>query len=244
MPTPVPVTSPKVIVRPMVQIRFCDNFQPWKQANSRINFTQVTSSRYYGKNKASYHDKYTKRSFRWCKYCRLALYHSRSPQYRTKAGGTKPQLWSNYETLKDLPYLTLTGESWGVFSGLFGENRSRNMVRAMVHYVTISHKPFGLKQASEVYASVVTESPPACLHKLRPRGHQSGNWRKPQMKDVSNLINICPTNPIQVLNLHGIFSRLCLCPANNIFDINIKKNRCCYLGPKAKTGIILEIRQT
>ena len=147
MPTPVPVTSPEVIVRPTVQSQFRDNFRPWKQANSRIIFTQVTSCRYYGKNKASYH-KYTKRSFRWCKYCRLALYHSRSPQYRTKAGETKPQLWSNHEPLKDLPYLTLTGEPRGVFSGLFGENRSRNMERAMVHCVTISHKPFGLKHKS------------------------------------------------------------------------------------------------
>ena len=138
MPTSVPVTSPEVIVRPTVQSRF----RPWKQANSRINFTQVTSCRYDGKDKASYHDKYTKRSFRWCKYCRLALYHSRSPQYRTKAGGTKLQLWSNYEPLKDLPYLILTGEPWGIFSGLFGENRSRNMERVMVNCVTISHKPF------------------------------------------------------------------------------------------------------
>ena len=127
MPTPVPVTSPEVIVKPTVQSRFRNNFRPWKQANSIINFTQVTSCRHYGRNKASYHDKYTKRSFRWSKYCRLPLYHSRSPQYRTKAGGTKPQLWSNYEQLKDLPYLTLTGEPWAVFSGLFGKNRSRNM---------------------------------------------------------------------------------------------------------------------
>ena len=58
------------------------------------------------------------------------------------------QLWSNYEPLKDLPYLTLTGEPWGVFSGLFGENRSRNMQRAIAHCVTISHKPFGLKHKS------------------------------------------------------------------------------------------------
>ena len=59
--------------------------------------------------------------------------------------------------------------------------------------------------ASEVHASVVTEWPPACLHELLPKIHQSGNWRKPQMKDVSNLISICPTKPIQVWNLHGFF---------------------------------------
>ena len=43
------------------------------------------------------------------------------------------------------PYLTLTGELLGVSSGLFGENMSRNMERAIVYCVTISHKPFGLK---------------------------------------------------------------------------------------------------
>ena len=182
-----------------------------------MNFTQVTLCRYYGKNKASYH-KYAKRSFRWCKYCRLTLYRSRSSQYWTKAGGTKPQLWWNYESFKDLPYLTLTCEPWGVFPGswwrhqmetfsallaicagnspvpgefpaqrpvmpsfdvffdlrlnkrlskqswgcwfetlprplwrhsnVFGENRSRNMERAMVHCVTTSHKAFGLKYKS------------------------------------------------------------------------------------------------
>ena len=58
---------------------------------------------------------------------------------------------------------------------------------------------------SEVHTSVVTEWPPACLHKLLPRGHQSSNWRNPHMKDIPNLIYICPTNPIKVLNLHEIF---------------------------------------
>ena len=62
--------------------------------------------------------------------------------------------------------------------------------------------------ASEVRTSVVTERPSACLHKLLPRGHQSGDWRKPPMKDDFNLIKICPTNPIQVLNLHGVFRNL------------------------------------
>ena len=42
------------------------------------------------------------------------------------------------------------------------------------------------------------------------------------MNNASNLINIYPTNTIQVLNLHEILWRFCLCPSNNIFDI-IKK---------------------
>ena len=35
--------------------------------------------------------------------------------------------------------------------------------------------------------------------------HQRRNWRKTRMEDVANLINICHTNPIQVLNLHRFF---------------------------------------
>ena len=53
-----------------------------------------------------------------------------------------------------------------------------------------------------------------------------------RMTDVSNLINICRKNPIQVSNLHGFFY------------ISIKKNRCWYLGPTEKTESILGIRQT
>ena len=38
-------------------------------------------------------------------------------------------------------------------------------------------------EVGEVHASVVTEWPPACLHKLLPRGHQTANkeilkWKK------------------------------------------------------------------
>ena len=43
----------------------------------------------------------------------------------------------------------------------------------------------------KMHASVVTEWLPAYLLKLPLRGHQRGNWRKPRMIDVSNLINIC-----------------------------------------------------
>ena len=52
--------------------------------------------------------------------------------------------------------------------------------------------------ASEVHAEVVTERPPVCLHKLLPREHQRDNWQKAWIKAVSNLINICSSNPIQV----------------------------------------------
>ena len=50
--------------------------------------------------------------------------------------------------------------------------------------------------ANDVHASVVTERPLARLHKLLPRGHQRGNWRKPRVKQI-NLINICPKTPFK-----------------------------------------------
>ena len=62
-------------------------------------------------------------------------------------------------------------------------------------------------QTSEVrwlHASVVTEWSPACLHKQFPGDLHRGNSRNPQMEDVHNLINIGPTNPIQILNQHEI----------------------------------------
>ena len=67
------------------------------------------------------------------------------------------------------------------------------------------HELCYLERYSEVHASVVTEWPPACLHKLLRRGHQTATLKNPQMEEVPNSINICPTNPIQVLNLHGFF---------------------------------------
>ena len=53
------------------------------------------------------------------------------------------------------------------------------------------------------------------------------------MKDVSNLINICPTNPIQVSNQHGIIWRFCLWPSNVIFDIDLEK-KMLVIGPHGK----------
>ena len=38
------------------------------------------------------------------------------------------------------------------------------------------------------------------------------------MEDVHNLINIGPTNPIQILNQHEIFWRFCMCSSNDTFD--------------------------
>ena len=38
------------------------------------------------------------------------------------------------------------------------------------------------------------------------------------MEDVPNLINIGPTNPIQILNQHKIFWRFCICPSYDTFD--------------------------
>ena len=42
------------------------------------------------------------------------------------------------------------------------------------------------------------------------------------MEDVHNLINIGPTNPIQILNQHEIFWRFCMCNSNYTFDKNKK----------------------
>ena len=52
------------------------------------------------------------------------------------------------------------------------------------------------------------------------------------MEDVSHFIDICPTNSIQVLNLHE-FLRFSLCPSNDIFDIN-KEKTMLELGPHGK----------
>ena len=42
------------------------------------------------------------------------------------------------------------------------------------------------------------------------------------MEDAHNLINIGPTNPIQILNQHEIFGRFCMCNSNDTFDKNKK----------------------
>ena len=38
------------------------------------------------------------------------------------------------------------------------------------------------------------------------------------MHDVHNLINIGPTNLIQILNQHEIFWRFCMCPSNDTLN--------------------------
>ena len=40
------------------------------------------------------------------------------------------------------------------------------------------------------------------------------------MEDVPNLINIGPSNSIQILNQHEIFWRFCMRPSNDTFDKN------------------------
>ena len=40
------------------------------------------------------------------------------------------------------------------------------------------------------------------------------------MRDVRNLINIGPTNLIQILNQNEIFWRFVMCPSNDTFDKN------------------------
>ena len=42
------------------------------------------------------------------------------------------------------------------------------------------------------------------------------------MEEVLNLINMCPTNPIQILNKHELFWIFCACPSNDTFDKNKK----------------------
>ena len=42
------------------------------------------------------------------------------------------------------------------------------------------------------------------------------------MEEVIILINICPTNPIQILNQHEYFWRFCVCLSNDTFDKNKK----------------------
>ena len=54
---------------------------------------------------------------------------------------------------------------------------------------------------------------------LLPKGHHREIWRKPSIEDVSNLISISPTNPIEILNLHGIALKILFC-SSYIFDIN------------------------
>ena len=101
-------------------------------------------------------------------------------------------------------------------------------------------------QTSEVrwlHASVVTEWSPACLHEQFPGDLHRGNYRKPQIEDVHNFINIGPTNPIQILNQHEIFWRFCMCNSIDTFDKN-KKYWSRYWGSTAKTGSLLGIKQT
>ena len=59
--------------------------------------------------------------------------------------------------------------------------------------------------ACEVHASVITEWLPECMNKILQRDIKGATEENTQIKDVSNLIYICSTNPILVFKLHGFF---------------------------------------
>ena len=63
---------------------------------------------------SSYRCHVIKHWFLWYKYCKLS--RSRTPRYRVKSKGKKASSDQTVKPQKDTPYLTLTGELWGVFS--------------------------------------------------------------------------------------------------------------------------------
>ena len=106
------------------------------------------------------------------------------------------------------------------------------------------HKPRQVRWGG-VHALVVTEWPPACLKKLLPRAHHTGNYRKPQMEDVHKLISVCPTNPIQILNQHEFFLKILCVSFKWYFSQKWKKKSgCWYWSSTDMTGNLLGIKQT
>ena len=84
---------------------------------------------------------------------------------------------------------------------------------------------------SEVHAaSVVTGWPPACLHKLLSRGHQSR--RKPRMKDVSNLIIGVSYKPHSRFKPTWVSLKILLCAS--IYISYIDNKIILVLGPYGK----------
>ena len=84
--------------------------------------------------------------------------------------------------------------------GLVFEKRTTNELTLLsplflLHRAESSSELATQTRASEVRASVVTEWPPACLHKLLPRGHQRDDWWKPRIKEVSNLTHCSLVTP-------------------------------------------------
>ena len=69
----------------------------------------------------------------------------------------------------------------------------RRMQARGTHQWSLSCHQWGARESGHWVAT-------SFLRKLLPRGHQRGKWMKPRMKDVSHLINMCPTDPIQILN--------------------------------------------
>ena len=87
----------------------------------------------------------------------------------------------------------------------------------MSFYNSIAHNPSQVRWGG-VHASAVTEWSPACLHKLPPGGYHTNNLRTPQMEEVLDLINISPTNRIQIFDQHEFF----LCVLQMILLTKIK----------------------
>ena len=90
-------------------------------------------------------------------------------------------------------------------------------------------------RASEVHPSVVNDWPPACLHKIPPRGHQRGNWRNPRGFQLNQYMSY---KPHSCFNLHGNFWRFCFCP----LFLTWIKNLCWYWGSTAQIRSILWIK--
>ena len=98
-------------------------------------------------------------------------------------------------------------------------------------------------RASEVHASVVTEWPLVCLHKLILRGHKRATEETLKWKTFSNRSIFLLQVPFELKTYMDFFQDLVFVFQNDIFDLN-KKNRYCYWGTTAKTRSILGITQT
>ena len=74
--------------------------------------------------------------------------------------------------------------------------------------------------------------------------HRTSNddRRKLQIEDISSFTDICPTNSIQVWNLHGFLYRFWLCPSNHILKIN--EENCCWYWDPFKDRKPLRTKQT
>ena len=92
--------------------------------------------------------------------------------------------------------------------------------------------------ASEVYASVVNEWPPACLHKLLSKGHQRSSWKNPRIKDIFQLNQYLSYKPHSRLETAWIFFKIYFVSIKSYFDVS-KKKCCWYWSPTAKQTWII-----